>query len=106
MARLDDTVDKEFVEGLRHEFDEAMNKYWENTHLLEHVQFMEAQETALGELDKIYEKRAQDVLGDENELANFKGEYTTAVEEAKTEETKLNQFRDAKAVAKRALDKA
>lgn len=60
--------EQETLNELRHTYDEALNAYYENTHMLEQLAFQEAQEGAMDELMEVYNQREQDKAGDENEL--------------------------------------
>lgn len=97
---------QENLNEMKHAYEEALNAYYENTHMLEQLAFQEAQEGAMDELMEVYNQREQDKAGDENELQNFKGAYDQAKTAAKAEQDKLNDFRDDAAKAKKALTKA
>ena len=94
------------MNDLRTALDEALAKYYENTHMLEGLAWQEAQEGAMKKLNEVYEKREQDKGADKNELEAFKGAYDQAKADARAEKTKLDGFRDDAAKAKKVLDKA
>lgn len=108
MYRLVDATrfDQERANEFRDTYDQALNAYYENTHMLEQLAYQESQEAAMDALNAVYEKREQDKDGDKNELQNFQGAYDQAKADARAEKTKLDGFRDDAAKAKKALQKA